>query len=97
MPSPCPSRADVKEIHAAWVETLQLHSRATPIESEPVPPAAAKEEAELVTLGWHRKLEGLVTVVWVELPHAAPVASATTSRTSCRARTTDVPTRVSVA
>jgi hypothetical protein len=53
----------VNETQVAWVEALQLHSRATPMDREPVPPAEPNDDAELVTLGWHRSVDGLVTLV----------------------------------
>ena len=49
------------------------HSRATPIASVPVPPAASKVGDEVVTDGWQRVLLGAValdTLVAAELPQA---------------------------
>ena len=83
VPSPCPSRADVIDTHAAWADTLQLHSRATPIEIEPVPPAGPNEAVELVTLGWHRTVDGDVTFVAVELPHPLASTIAATAVANC--------------
>jgi hypothetical protein len=68
-------------IHVAWDAALHVHSRATPIAIEPVPPDGVNAVEGAVTIAWHLPADvGLVTletVVDVELPHAiAPSAIA---------------------
>jgi hypothetical protein len=77
----------VNASHEADVVTLQPHSRGTVMESEPVPPAGPNEGDEFATLAWQRTLEGLVTLVFAELPHAEASAAARKMLNS-RARTT---------
>jgi hypothetical protein len=69
----------VSEIHAALLATVHAQSRATPIASVPVPPDDSNEEADGVTVGWHRLLVGPVgldTLVVAELPQAAAESDA---------------------
>jgi len=69
--SPWPSAADVIAIHGACVAAFHVHSRATTIEMLPAPPDGPNDEGVPLTVAWHREVEGLVTLVEVELPHAA--------------------------
>jgi hypothetical protein len=61
----------VKAIHGDWDTALHVHSRATPIDSVPEPPAGPKEAGAPVTEASHRVPLGLVTEVVAECPHAA--------------------------
>jgi hypothetical protein len=78
---------EVSVIHAAWVEAVHAHSRATATFIVPLPPAGSKEDEELVTDAWHRVLVGEVAVamlVLAELPQAAIKSGRTTTRAPCR-------------
>jgi hypothetical protein len=72
VPSPCPSVAEVVEIHETCDAARQEHSRATPIETVPVPPVGANVVTGELTVASQRgdAAVGLATVVDVELPHA---------------------------
>jgi hypothetical protein len=76
VPSPCPSVGDVNTIQEDAADALHEQSRATPTVIDAVPPPAANDVAELLTVAWQRVVVGLVTVVVVELPHAADNRSA---------------------
>lgn len=95
VPSPCPSLAEVIDTHDEGDEALHAHSRATPIEMVPVPPEGPKDEVEFVTVAWHRVFDGLVTLVFVELPHAADTASSAAAKG--RARNAQVSTTEDIA
>src|SRR3954469_3820673 len=80
VPSPCPVAPEVMLIHAASVEALHEHSRATLTDTVPVPPPAAKLGEPLVTVAWQRDAVGPATFVTGELPRplaalAAPTAN----------------------
>jgi hypothetical protein len=88
---------EVSVIHAAWVEAVHAHSRATATFIVPLPPAGSKEDEELVTDAWHRVLVGEVAVamlVLAELPQAAIKSGRTTTMAPCRSdRTRCTPRR----
>lgn len=93
LPSPCPSVAEVKTIQPACEVARQVHSRSTVIDSVPTPPLAVKFEVEEPTVAEQRAvvLEGAVTFVEAELPHAIaerpnPAANAPVSTAFCRDR-----------
>lgn len=75
VPSPWPSRADVSVIHPAELDADHAQSRATAMVTVPVPPDAPNEVEELLTVAWQRVSVGAVTLVSVELPHAAASAA----------------------
>lgn len=72
----------VKVIQLAPVETRHAHSRATVIDSLPVPPDAPKALEELETFASQREDAGEVIEddVVAELPHAADASAITNSR-----------------
>ena len=76
-------------IHAALLETVHAHSRATPMASVPLPPPDSNEEVELVTEGWHRLVGpvGLDTLVVAELPQAADQTHAVSIDAAARVET----------
>jgi hypothetical protein len=82
--SPCPSAADVITIHAACDAALHAHSLATTTERLPEPPAAANDAGAPVTVAWQRLVDGLVTLVEVELPQAAAEVSAASAMANGR-------------
>jgi hypothetical protein len=86
LPSPCPWAAEVIAIHGTCDAAVQAHSRATPIVRVPEPPLALKEEGVPVTEAWQRAVDGLVTLVDAELPHAAAPTIAASAATYGRAR-----------
>jgi hypothetical protein len=77
----------VKVIHEVCVDAVHEHSRATVMFIVPVPPAASKDDEELVTVAWQRVFVGEVTdatVVLAELPHAPTSRDAATAPAKCR-------------
>lgn len=83
--------------HVATDAADQEHSRGTVTATLPVPPVALNDRGDASKLGWHRagSVEGLVTLVLVELPHAGATHAATTAAMPKLAlmsrRTTDEP------
>jgi hypothetical protein len=73
-------------IHPALEAACHVHSRATVIETVPVPPAAPNDEVGAPTVASQRPVSvGLVTFVDAELPHASVAtvhAAVTVTRTA---------------
>jgi hypothetical protein len=77
-------------IQPAWDAACQEHSRATPTDTVPTPPPGPNEEIEELTVASQRAdVDGLVTLVAVELPQAiAESAHAATAATGIESRRT---------
>ena len=82
MASPCPSVADVKVIQLTGEVARHVHSRATAIDTVPVPPADPNAPDELVIVASHRVAVGDVTFVLVEAEPPQPNETAPSVRNS---------------
>jgi hypothetical protein len=94
VPSPCPADPPVIAIQPAALDADHEHSRETLTGNALVPPSEPNDRGDASKLGWQRSelVDGAVTLVDAEPPHAvdrAATPTATTIRiTTCIDRTT---------
>ena len=76
--SPCPDCAPDTDTQLASTLKDQVQSRDAPIVSVPLPPEAANDAGDPLTLTWHLSVDGAVVVVdvWDDVQPHAPNASA---------------------